>query len=115
VPVEIERRGDGIPVKVYLKGVPYDVEISKMASTRFRPPMPEREISGEVRSTLPGQVIRMYVKPGDTVSEGDPLFILDAMKMENEIHSPKAGTIQSIAVEDGQIVAKGDLILEIAG
>jgi len=113
VPVEVERRGDGMPVKVYLKGIPYDVDISKMASTRFRPPLPEREISGDVCASLPGQVVRMMVKVGDTVSAGDSLFILDAMKMENEIISPKAGTVETLIVDVGQIVAKGDLILQI--
>lgn len=112
-PVEVERRGDGLPIRVFLKGVPYEVEISKLASTRFRPDLPEPEVSGAVNANLPGQIVEILVKPGQSVSAGTPLVILDAMKMENELLAPKDGTIQSIAVKAGQILAKGDLILEI--
>lgn len=112
-PVEVERRGDGLPVRVFLKGVPYDVEISKVASTRFRPELPEPEVSGDVRANLPGQIVAILVSPGQSVSAGDPLVILDAMKMENELLAPKSGTVKSIAAQSGQVLAKGDLILEI--
>ncbi|HSH09984.1 MAG TPA: biotin/lipoyl-containing protein [Oceanipulchritudo sp.] len=112
-PIEVERRGDGMPVRVFLKGVPFDVEISKVASTRFKPPMAEREISGKVLANLPGQIVAILVREGDLVEAGAPLVILDAMKMENEIMAPKAGRINRIAVTKNQILAKGDLILEI--
>ena len=113
VPIEVERRGDGLPVRVFLKGIPFDVEISRMASTRFRPPLPEREISGEVRANLPGQIVAILAQEGETVSAGAPLVILDAMKMENEIMAPKAGRISRIEVTSNQVLAKGDLILVI--
>ena len=112
-PVEVERRGDGLPVRVFLKGVPFDVDISKMASTRFRPELPDREVSGEVRANLPGQIVDLFVKQGQGIKAGEPLGILDAMKMENELLAPKDGIIQSIDVQKGQVLAKGDLILEI--
>lgn len=112
-PVEIERRGDGMPVRVFLKGIPYDVEISKVASTRYRPPLPERDISSEVFANLPGQIVDVLVQEGQAVEAGTPLVILDAMKMENELMAHKPGTVRSIAVKPGQILAKGDLIIEI--
>lgn len=112
-PIEVERRGDGMPVRVFLKGVPFDVEIFKVASTRFRPPLPERAISGEVLASLPGQIVDVFVKEGDSVDSGSPLVILDAMKMENEIVAPRSGVVKKISVNPGQILAKGDLILEI--
>ena len=113
IPIEVERRGDGLPVRVFLKGVPFDVKISKVASTRFRPPLPEREISGDVLANLPGQIVDIMVREGESVSAGAPLVILDAMKMENEILAPRAGKIRRIAVNLNQVLAKGDLILEI--
>lgn len=112
-PVEVERRGDGLPVRVFLKGVPYEVDISRLASARVRPTLPEPEVSGEVRANLPGQIIEILVKEGQPVSAGTPLVILDAMKMENELLAPKDGTIKSVAVQAGRILAKGDLILEV--
>ncbi|MGB0744075.1 MAG: biotin/lipoyl-containing protein [Opitutales bacterium] len=113
VPVEVERRGDGMPVRVYLKGVPYDVEISKMASTRYRPPEQEAAMAGAVRASLPGQIVSLLVNEGDRVEAGAPIVILDAMKMENEIAAPKTGIVSKVEVQSGQIIAKGDLILEI--
>lgn len=113
VPIEVERRGDGMPVRVILKGVPFDVEIAKVASTRFRPQAPERDVSGQVHAKLPGQIVELLVRVGESVEAGSPLGILDAMKMENEILSPKSGTVKSIAVAQNDILAKGDLILEI--
>jgi biotin carboxyl carrier protein len=113
-PVEIERRGDGMPVRVYLKGVPFEVEIAKVASTRYRPPAPAREQSGEVRAALPGQIVALRVEPGQKVNAGAALAVLDAMKMENEITAPRGGTVKAIHAQTGQLLAKGDLILEIA-
>jgi biotin carboxyl carrier protein len=52
-------------------------------------------------------------KEGDSVTANMPLAILDAMKMENEILSPKDGIVLRISVERNQILSKGDLILEI--
>ncbi len=112
-PVEIERRGDGLPVRVFLKGVPYKVEIARVESTRVRPPLPEPVVSGRVTANLPGQVVAVLVREGDRVAAGQPLVILDAMKMENEIAAPKGGFVTALAVKPNQILAKGDLILEI--
>lgn len=114
IPIEVERRGDGMPVKVFLKGVPFDVEIAKVASTRFKPVPPERDISGAVCANLPGQIVRILVREGEPVQPGTPLAILDAMKMENEILSPKSGTVRKVVVSANQVLAKGDLILEIS-
>jgi biotin carboxyl carrier protein len=112
-PVEVERSGNGMPVRVFLKGVPYEVDISRMASTRFRPPLPEAEISGEVRASLPGQIIDVLVGEGETVRKGQAVAVLDAMKMENEITAPRDGRVKEVAVRPGQILGKGDRIIEI--
>lgn len=112
-PVEVERRGDGFPSLVWLKGVPFKVEIEKVESTRYRPPAAAREVSGEVRASLPGVVVAFLVKAGQTVEKGQVLGVLEAMKMENEILAPRSGTVSEIAVKPGQIVAKNDLLLTV--
>jgi pyruvate carboxylase subunit B len=58
-----------------------------------------------VKAELPGKVIRILTGPGCVVSEGDPLLVLEAMKMEMQIASPTAGTIQSVDVSEGEQVA----------
>lgn len=65
------------------------------------------------RAPLAGLIIKMQVKPGQRVSEGQVLLIMEAMKMETELKAPRAGVIQSIAVREGGAVAVGDEMLVI--
>ena len=67
----------------------------------------------EVRSPMPGMVVRCEVREGERIVAGDGLLILEAMKMENEIRATKEGTIKKILVVDKQVVDKGELLLLI--
>ncbi|MFQ6068692.1 MAG: biotin/lipoyl-containing protein [Candidatus Bathyarchaeia archaeon] len=69
--------------------------------------------SGVVTSFMPGKVVLLKVKVGDKVKAGDPLCVLEAMKMENEIVAPKEGTITEVKVEQGSFVDKGDVLVII--
>jgi len=111
--VSVKRRADGVPEEVILKGVPYKVELERIESTRYRPPVQPKNIPGNVDASMPGQVITILVKPGDEVLEGQTILILEAMKMENEILSPKTGKVANLAVTEGDLVMKGDLLFEI--
>jgi glutaconyl-CoA decarboxylase len=62
---------------------------------------------------MPGSVLRLKVKVGDSVNEGDVLLILEAMKMENEVTAPKAGVITAISVAAGTNVNTGDPMVVI--
>jgi biotin carboxyl carrier protein len=65
-----------------------------------------------VRSQMPGKIVRIQIKEGDTVQKGDPLLVMEAMKMENEIRATHSGVIQAVKVISGQAVETGaDLIL----
>lgn len=68
---------------------------------------------GQLNAPMPGKILEIVVNVGDTVNTGDPVAILEAMKMENELKAPVDGTISSIHVEEGQSVEKNVLILEI--
>ncbi|MEQ9823826.1 MAG: acetyl-CoA carboxylase biotin carboxyl carrier protein subunit [Puniceicoccaceae bacterium] len=111
--ISVNRRADGFPEEVILKGVPYRVELERIESTRYRPPPPPKVIPGNVQASMPGQVISLLVQPGDQVEEGQAVLILEAMKMENEILAPKAGALAHLAVAEGDLVMKGDLLFEI--
>ena len=67
----------------------------------------------EVKSSLPGVVLRMEVSEGDSVAEGDVLVVLEAMKMEIEVKAPQAGTVQSILVAQGDKVANGSPLVTL--
>jgi len=80
--------------------------------------MPRREKlvvkeSGAVTSLMPGKVVLLKVEVGDKVKAGDPLCVLEAMKMENEIVAPKDGIIAKVKVDQGSIVDKGDVLVVI--
>ena len=75
---------------------------------------PVAAAAGEkVNAPMPGTILNVLVKVGDTVTEGQNLMVLEAMKMENEMLAPKAGKVVQIAVTKGQSVATGDLLAVI--
>ena len=69
--------------------------------------------AGIIQAQIPGLVSRLFVKKGDRVKVNQRLFILEAMKMENEIDSPFAGIINNIHIKSGDKVEKGELIMDI--
>jgi biotin carboxyl carrier protein len=64
----------------------------------------------EIRTQMPGKVVRVYVKAGDAVNEGDGVLVVEAMKMQNEMKSPKAGTVKAIHFAEGATVNSGDVL-----
>lgn len=66
-----------------------------------------------VKAPMPGLVINVLVAPGQAVQKGDPLLILEAMKMENVLKAAGDGTVKSVAVVKGAAVEKGQLLLEM--
>ena len=71
-------------------------------------------VAGEsVKAPMPGTIISINVREGQTVKNGDTLFILEAMKMENEIMADKDGTVTKIMVTKGALVATNDVLAVI--
>jgi len=69
--------------------------------------------TGTIKSPLPGTIIDIFVKPGDHVTIGQRILLLEAMKMENNIDSDKAGTVTEIKVSKGDAVMEGDVLIVI--
>ena len=67
-----------------------------------------------IGASMPGTVLDILVKPGQTVAKGQALLVVEAMKMETTVHAPMKGKVERIAVEAGDVVAAGDLLLVIA-
>jgi 3-methylcrotonyl-CoA carboxylase alpha subunit len=67
----------------------------------------------EIRAPMPGLLKRVHVAVGSTVSEGDALVTLEAMKMENELRAAHAGTVTQVAVGEGTKVEGGALLIVI--
>ena len=65
-----------------------------------------------IKAPMPGLIIDLKIKVGDTVKAGDPLIILEAMKMENIIKSPGEGTVKSVKAKKGDSVEKNQVLIE---
>ena len=67
----------------------------------------------EIKTAMPGKVVRILTETGAAVEKGESILVVEAMKMQNELKSPKAGTIKEIRVAEGAAVAAGDILATI--
>ncbi len=68
----------------------------------------------EVRAQITGVVFQVVAGPGTPVEAGDPILILESMKMEIPVEAPRAGVVQSVRVAEGQTVQEGDVVAVLA-
>ncbi len=85
-------------------------ELKKVLRDRVSKSLQGRQV---ISSQMPGIVTQVMVEEGQEVEEGQPLLILVAMKMENQIKAPKSGVVQNIYIEANQTVAIGDKLVVI--
>jgi biotin carboxyl carrier protein len=69
--------------------------------------------SGSLTAPMPGRVVKVLVSEGELVALGAPAVIVEAMKMENELHTPAAGVVARLGVREGDTVEAGQLLLEV--
>ena len=86
------------PLDILIKELGFEVGVSKVIKL--------------LKAPMPGLILEINVEVGQTVNENDNLLILTAMKMENSLLSPRDGVIKSIAINVGDSVIKGDLLIE---
>lgn len=120
---------DGIAYDVTLEGETatvsgesYPVQVSGLAVTPVAPsrvvpapaaaPVTEAG-TGAVLAIMPGKIIRVMVELGQKVEEGDPVCVLEAMKMENELHAHQSGAVRTVHVKPGDDVEKDQVLVEI--
>lgn len=69
--------------------------------------------TAEIKTAMPGKIVRILVADGDAVDKGDGVIVVEAMKMQNEIKSPKSGTVKDIRFAEGDTVNAGDILVVI--
>lgn len=72
-----------------------------------------RAVDLTLRAQIPGRVVRLWIAEGESVEAGQRLMAIEAMKMENEIRAPHAGTVKKVKVELGALVERHDELLDI--
>jgi len=70
--------------------------------------------ASSIVAPLPGLILKIHVKPGDTVKAGQNLVVMEAMKMENEVQAPADGSVKSILIKEDDSVIEGDVLIELA-
>jgi len=75
--------------------------------------IPRGDVAGGIKSNMQGMVLKVMVSRGAAVRKGDVLIVLEAMKMENPIHSPIDGRVSEIYVDTGDVVSSGDVLLVV--
>jgi len=107
---QVDVDGELFNVRIYpVPGVPSIKEISTVPAEKTLP----KDQKGAVLSPMQGMVLRLLVKPGDTVEKGKPIAVLEAMKMEMPVESPHAGEVQEIFVFESEMINAGDLLMVI--
>lgn len=117
--------------QVEVNGVPYKVELEKAPAAKVaavRPSAAPRTATGDkviakpaaaatggapVKAPLPGTVLAVNVKVGDTVKASDVVVLLEAMKMENAIHAGRDGRVASVNVAQGDSVLEGAVLITL--
>ena len=115
-------------VQVEVNGILYSVNVDKQIKQQKTPKLirsvavPSTDQAadiktssktGSIKSPLPGTILEIFVKPGDKVSIGQKIIMLEAMKMENNIESDKAGTVTEVKTSKGRTVMEGDILVVI--
>ena len=106
----LKRNGE---LEVWAGGRRYAIEISDM---RDRPSSGTKQsVAGplELRALMPGKVVKLLVKAGMNVEGGQSLIVVEAMKMQNEMKSPKDGVVTKLYVSEGSTVAAGEPLIRV--
>ena len=100
---------------VRVNGKAFEVEVTANGAVKEIAPAAAAKTgqAGAITAALAGTVFKVLVKPGDVVSAGEPVAVLEAMKMENEVTAPAAGTVEAVFVREGDAVEMGDALLSV--
>ncbi|MFW6174187.1 MAG: biotin/lipoyl-containing protein [Chloroflexota bacterium] len=117
---------DEVPLRVTVDGVTYEVDLSRQSARRTATDTagdsPEQHGVGAsqqagaaenvMTAVMPGRVVSVAVSPGDAVEQGDPVCVIEAMKMEQRMGAPRSGVIQSVFISPGDSVNYGQPLVE---
>ncbi len=118
-------------LKVTVNGVAYDVQVEEVgtssapsvaaaapaaptpAAPAAKPAAAPKAGAETIKAPMPGTILNILVKPGQKVAKGDTLLILEAMKMENEIVSPRDAVVAGVSVNKGESVDSGTPLVSL--
>jgi biotin carboxyl carrier protein len=96
-----------------IDGVAATVEVGRSPRSRTAGGSAAAGAAGQIRAPMPGLVVAIQTEQGAAVASGQPLLIMEAMKMQMEIRAPQAGVVRQVHVAPGQDVAGSDLLVTV--
>ena len=110
--VELEKKSTVVKTPKLVRSVAVPSTDSSEATVKTSSPSAPKG-GGTIQSPLPGVILKLHVKVGDTVQLSQELITLEAMKMENSIQADKAGIVEAIHFSTGDAVMEGDVLMTI--
>ncbi|MHA2034080.1 MAG: biotin/lipoyl-containing protein [Candidatus Thorarchaeota archaeon] len=112
----VDRSGSNVTVEI--NGTKREVKWSRVRKESSVAPVrsstgPTKRVEGGVYPPMPGKIAEVRVRIGDSVSAGDTVCVLEAMKMFNELKAPRDGTVREVNIEPGSSVTPNDLLVLI--
>jgi len=102
---------NSLSFSVYVNGKFFKVEKKSVSQILGREGVRPRK--RDIVTSMPGRIIKVFVRQGEKVGEGQAVLVLEAMKMQNEIKSPQSGTITKIIPKAGDSVEAGSLLFSV--
>lgn len=112
-PTKVEKATAAAPAEAKRTDSPVAASASRVPAAQAPVQPVKATASRSVTSPMPGKIIRILLPAGASVSAGQTVMILEAMKMENEISAPKSGLVLRVHVQEGQTVTSGEALFEI--
>jgi len=113
---EVSFEGDGADLTVHVDGEPVRLAIHDARAGGWRRAHEHAAGDGPaaIVAPMPGRVVKVLVKPGETVAARQGVIVVEAMKMENELRTPRAGTVAEVRVSEGMSVESNAVLVTLA-
>jgi biotin carboxyl carrier protein len=108
---------DGQTYEIYFDNQRFEVHVEDEREKTLSNTAKAGHTAGEasIRAPMPGLVLRLPFEPGDKITRGQTVAVLEAMKMENDLGAPISGSIKELRVKQGQTVNQGDVLVVVKG
>ena len=109
--VEVRHEASGSDAAIFIRGARYEVSVEDPRSWRGRSRAAQDEAGPQkLIASMPGKVVRVLAHEGDAVVSGQGIVVVEAMKMQNEIRSPRAGVLKKLLAHEGMKVNAGEVL-----
>jgi biotin carboxyl carrier protein len=108
---EIKHERTETGITIFIRGTRYEVSVTDPRSWRGRRGAAQGDVGPQkLTASMPGKVVRVLAREGDSIAAGQGIAVVEAMKMQNEIRSPRAGVLKKLLAHEGMKVNAGEVL-----